>query len=149
VPSAFRHRIDGHDTRSGSGCPCDEQETDRSTTEHRDAAAGTDRVGAQGADGAGERLDEDGSLILQLRRNRHEARSRDRHLLGEDARAVHADEPPIRAQILLAGEAAGAAAAADERKQGVALLTGARDDLMSEHERRCPWPGVATVPVDV
>ena len=82
-------------------------------------------------------------------RQRHERAARHGDVLGEDVRPVHPDQLPRRAEVVLAGEAARARAAAGERIDGVALAVDAADGLVAEDERRHARPRVAAVAVQV
>ena len=79
----------------------------------------------------------------------HERPPRHHDLLGEDAGPVHADQLPRGAEVVLAGQAALAGAAGDERIDRVARPVDQADDLVPEHERRDARPGMTAVAVQV
>ena len=108
--------IDGRDVRAGARREVDAEQPERPAAEddgdvaprHRRAARArrhSRRAARRAPRGAG-RVPS-GSA--------HERPPRHRDLLGEDARPVHADQPPRGAEVVLAREAVLAGAAADER----------------------------------
>ena len=88
-------------------------------------------------------------VVVDPVRQRHERAPRHDDALGEDARPVHPDQPPRRAEVVLAREAVRALAAADQRIDGVVGAADPPDDLVPEHERRHARPGMPAVAVQV
>ena len=147
----LRNRLDGHHRGALRERDVDRQEADRAAADHEQAAARPERVRTQRADADGERLDQGGVGVAEPLGHRQQRVARHRGALGEHAGAMHAEQLPALAQVLLAARAGGAGAADHEREHDVATghpRDGA-DRLVTEHERRLPRPGMPAIGVQV
>ena len=129
----------------------DGEEADRPTAEDEDGVALLDAVEPQRGDRGRERLDQDRDARVEPSGTATSASSRTDDPVGEDPRAVEAQQAAVLAEVLLAAAAGRAATADDEREDGVATAAACDrpDRLVAEDERRPARAGMPAVGVEV
>jgi len=142
-------RIDDRDVSTGPRRDIRAEKPDRAAAEDGDLVAGREGVVRQRPDATGEGLGQHRAARIEAGGHRHERRPRHGQPLREDAGAVHPDQPPRGAQVVLARETALAGAAGDEREDRVRLPVDAADHLVAEDERWHARPGMPAIAVEV